>query len=789
MSLNAKGTSYSTQQLQGFLKQREDKLPAGETLRLSGENISLQELQQQCKNHPALEELVQQFIQTQDQMQLSGATQSMEFPQQAQFNASPDSAEQPADTLGQNFATYQRLQTEIQDLKQTIRTLAVSNSPATRAKINDLGQQIQARQLQLQPLDRSMRQLALQKGYELVDPQMSDPSKWSQLEPNNQVNKILQTLGEQAGQGVNNHLMEFGKNLALTEGDNFLYAMAISKGLNGDQETQARLAGVLTRCQQELGGLNADDNRLLSQAGLHVRDGKLYNLLTQQEVSSATLGKLSETVKAFSEAAQKPYDPESKALMHLRGILTNSLNQSAALNESAATLDGKIQALDKALDEYQASQDELSAGNQAFSRTQSELATLEHKIKAIKAVMAFDRAGKRPVPDPEPTASLGTAQPLSPGTPAAGLDASLSEADIRTINENLQVIGENQGTLLSVSRTADGGLSYTKDRQIIGAEIFQAELRAEATKLHGEFTDLSQTATAQNAEVTRLRKATEEASQNVDKAKTDADVAQFNFDIQAENASQVSKASSEELAEMQQDPAAARALARLSPEVLSTVNASRQGLEKQSRPAQYRTLSQRREAANARREKLNARNTAAIRDSRALQAEFPHKLSRVKRASLLLDYFLKHGDEIGKAAAKAVKPESIEQLAVRHQEEKLQAQVEAMVEEADRLQAQLQLAQAPVFKNLEQIDSDLEKLLNQVQTSFQEIHTDNADRQMFQQQATQNHSERIQDNTAYHARKLRELRSQGLEARARAAAEALRQLRGDLFVMRSLQTA
>ncbi|MEZ0371193.1 MAG: hypothetical protein ACAI44_19015, partial [Candidatus Sericytochromatia bacterium] len=712
MSLSATGNAYSAQQLQSFIQQAQSqgKLPQTEGLQASGENISLAQLQEQCQGHPALEGVVQEFINTQDNLQMSGnSTQSYEFTQQASFGTPQAAQPDPVQQLQSLGSQQDQLRNDLKQAKTFDQRSAIST-------------RIGALELQIRALRPEAYRLANRQGQDLVNEELKDPSKWKNLQEGSPLNQVLGAIADDAGSITGTKNQDFDNSLDINQGQSFVYAMLLSRPFNMI-ETE-KLSVILAKCEAgaDAGGeVTQADQQALHTIGLHFKDGKLHNIMTQKALDPTELTHLRETVESFRGIDEKGVTAQSQALHHLQGVMKNTLSKSEALAAARQQLEQKVGELESATGDLEHQQHELQQQTAAVREIQQRQEVKQQEVEEV--VQLFGATGS-----------------------AEDLAASLQLMEPAQITQTNELLARYN---LSVSKDEQGQIHYSVGGEETSQASFWTAFQHGLSRQQGELAELNtsadhmlETVRVQEVSVRQAEVKVESLQQDVD---TQTEVLQ-----KARDAAKLALDQAQDVVaspEVQKLPAPLR---RASERVLRRLEVHQEREQRESPGILDSIRNLRARAKEAGKQSREARKQAA----QTIEQAGPRLTKRQKIALV----FLNLENRMNEYVKKLVKLPAATQTA---QQAILEAKVQELTAIANELQAKLQLARAPNYEGLEEVAKQLEDVLKESQTVFQNLYDTQNEHSSSEQKISNDHCIRLRDNSEYHARKLGELHNHG----------------------------
>lgn len=696
MSLQATGnSSYSTQSLQSFIKQA-GGLPQSEALKLSGETVTLENLQQQCEGHPELERVVQKFLDNTKDSFAGATTQSHpNSPQELSFNPpkppTPASAPAPA-----------------------------SPNPIQRFESQIEGADVDA-----------WRKLG--KGSEL-DKTLGNTSRQASA-----IAEIIKTAGALRKDVPQNI------DLQLEKDNNFAYAKLYTVDKPAEM---GQMIETLQACRDgKLTAPTADQGALLKKLGLEFKDGKLMNLIasTNPPLNAEALDSMIETAKALKPALEGRPGEDNLHVIQVRNKVMAYLNADDRLAKAEQRINTATERVRDASEATAQTAKDIEDAGHELDDIQAQETQIASRVSAGELAIAKLTMVKDQIPLAEPDlAQLNKG--LAPFQAEVRIDPQTKGMVFR--------INNTDATADQVITHIQGKMAQDKDQL--------AALDQRGHAIQKRLTDLD------------LTQKTNLANQNAAEAELHhaRDEGRNALKLYEEAEAQLPTA-----ADIKSIPGGA-GLSALTQTAQQRSKSLRENLKRtEERADQAAALSGRVKTEAGR---IQERSQAGLK-------QYAYGRSKIKAISRMLDQLLPRLNQMAGRMPEIKKNPEQAELDARNAQ--IRAKVEALAEQADQLQARLQLAQAPVYKDLDKIGSDLEKLLNQIQNEFKSIdhHVENHDH--VQRSTTNTHTLKLLDNSAYHARKLKELTSHSKEEKARLLTEAIKQIRGNLFVANSLQSA
>ncbi|HEY9843508.1 MAG: hypothetical protein ACAI44_23425 [Candidatus Sericytochromatia bacterium] len=739
MSLSATGNAYSAQKLQTYIQQAQTQglLPRTEGLQANGESISLAQLEQQCQGHPALEGVVQEFIKTQDNLQMSGnSTQSYEFTQQASFDTPQATQPDPVQQL-------QSLRSEQEQLRDDLKQAKTFDQRSTISK------RIGALELQIRDLRPEAYRQANRHGQDLVNEELKDPSKWKNLQEGSPLNQVLGAIADDAGSITGTKNQDFANSLDINQGQSFVYAMLLSRPFN--QIEIEKLSVILAKCEAgaDAGGeVTQADQQALHTIGLHFKDGKLHNIMTQQPLDPTVLTHLRETVESFRGIDENGVTTQSQALHHLQGVMKNALSKSEALAAARQQLEQKVGELESATGDLAHQQNELQQQTAAVREIQERQEVKQQEVQEV--VQLFGATG-------------------SP----ADLAASLQQMEPAQITQTNELLARYN---LSVSKDEQGQIHYSINGEEKDQASFWTAFQHGLSRQQGELAELN-TSADHMLETVRVQEVTvRQAEVKVESLQQDVGT-QTEVLQKARDAARLALDQAQDVVaspEVQKLPAPLR---RAGERVLRRLQTHQERENREAPSFMDRLRSIREKAKDAVNKAREARSEA----TQTVRQAGPRLTKRQKIDLVFQNLQNRMGEYVKKLAKLPTK--TLQQAEISSQ---LEAKVQELKAVANELQAKLQLARAPNYEGLEEVAKQLEDVLKESQAVFQNLYDTQNELSSSKQKISNDHCIRLRDNSEYHARKLSELHNHSHQEIALAASAALKQLRGDFFLSSSL---
>ncbi len=785
MTVTGGAKAYSSTQLMSYLQTAQEQgklqntdLNAVQAASRNGE-VDVQALQQ-TTNNPRLQAVLRNFIDTQDKLKMSGAsTRSMELPLKAVFqtpsSAQSDRAKQTR--ISQLSTEYQNLNASLARVNDQLKALRPQpQSPEREAQIQQLNQEkealntrIRANENEVDTLDGGRRQ-AQKAGQNLVDQSLAAARSGQTISTDSPLGQVLGTLQREAGSITTVKGARDANSVRLQEGQTFPYAMLLTRNWSAGELN--RLHATLAKIEagpEAAGQISAQDQELLNKAGVHVKDGKLHNLLTQEPLEPQSLAELKQTTESLNSAIQDNNSVESRAIVHLRGVLNNMIQSSTELVAARENLDQLVDKLEKATATLEHETRTLAEREEELETTSTEAEVLGGRLE--RATTVFSAWGDKPAALFAGSVAGAVGSKASAAPPARG-DISL-EAKLAQTNESLAPYDMQiqQGTQAGqfTFKVADNTVSEDEFWDVVHAKLADdhatlAELNDSLPELNRAVLEQQQIVNSSKTEVDELEIQARYSQENYSRSLNEAESAQASW-TKAENDPQILTVV---------PPSIRQSFDRVARRTAVSVAA-----ERQNEPRINARVNTARERSN----RASAQAAERLDTSRRTVQKATNRRGKVKNFLFALNHLFGRPDSFQLGVKKtAAGSQAQMQARVDREKSEVSENVARLVAEADELESRLRLVPAPEFKGVDDIAEGIEDILRQSEMIFTRLSSAENQDEEFSTRLESDYIVRVRENNDYHTRKLSERSEVTRAETAQRAADALRHLRSSLFV-------
>lgn len=497
MTVTGGANAYPSAQVVSFFQRAQEQgklqtsdMGAVQAATQNGE-VDFGALERQSQDNPRLQAVLRAFIDTQDKLNMSGAstqshpmegnsftftparttgsavdspaasapdstTQTTEQTTQLPFSrAQIATLRQDAYALGNRLRTQaspspaqqQRLETKQNEVLQAERQNEAQVSASFEARIAPVTAQISALESQIASLDARLQQPGNPADQQLLRAQrqsltteltvsrqqlgrlqrdqtertygslmtatsFENPASWRNLTGTGPLDRLKKNLAleapavadlyRHAGQPNAREVMS-RQSLQTNVGQNHVYSRLLSVPFDDLRLLSQSLQTVKTGQTPQFTDL---DQSRLNRMGLEIKDGKVFNNLTRQEISGESLDRLTETTDLILQGATQATTPEERAVGQMRNTIASGLPFPArvpvqssgapgsreAVSENAQANITDIELMSEAIAQESTGIDEMVAEARTI---RDDLAAANSRLGSVRLV--FELVGMRPV--------------------------------------------------------------------------------------------------------------------------------------------------------------------------------------------------------------------------------------------------------------------------------------------------------------------------------------------------------------------------------------------------------